>query len=236
MNTGQHNTFSTEATQKSGGTTKKQRTIDDTTTPTFNIKFKDDDKKRVTGPPLMKLSKQNQLPLLDKKMGASRARMLTPPAANELTEENTTTHMITHSRATHKALLTDHVSKKNSKIPGKSFPRLIGGLRKLEKMPKGKIVDPIAEGEKVLKQAKEVPKPTSKQADDKTPKSNVFIKCHSKVVAGYSEGKTKTNQDTVYLYGLVKDSKNCSLFGAFDGHGVQGHKVSQYLKSQLTGI
>lgn len=67
------------------------------------------------------------------------------------------------------------------------------------------------------------------------PKSTVLIKQFNKSVAGYSDGKTKTNQDTVFVNLTIKQSLNCALFGVFDGHGLQGHKVSQNLKANLLG-
>lgn len=233
MNIGQH-TISTEVTQGGNITPKQYRSIEDKKESHLDIRQDEKPKKGVMGQ-LAKLSKYNQLPILDKKGGVSRGRILTPPPENERTDEYTVSHMTTHTRATHKIPLTDQNSKKNSRMPGKSLPRLIGGLRKLEKMPKSKAVDPLADG-KLNKQQKALPKPASKPAEENTPKSNVFLRFHSKAMPGYSDGKIKINQDTVYCNSHVKDSKNSSLFACFDGHGVQGHKVSQYLKSQLTGI
>lgn len=55
----------------------------------------------------------------------------------------------------------------------------------------------------------------------------------AKTQAGFSEGKTKTNQDAIFYSCNLKSSPNCALFGVFDGHGVQGHKVSAFIKSNL---
>lgn len=233
MNIGQ-NTFNTEVARAGNSTSKKHRTNDENKESNINVTLEEKNKKGVLGQ-LSKLNKYKPLPLLDKKGGASRGRMMTPPPEDEPTEEQTTYQMITHTRETNKVPLSDLNSKKNSRHPGKSLPRLIGGLRKLEKMPKNKTIDPLSEN-KFEKQVKALPKSTSKQVEEKTSKTTVFLKFHSKTMPGYSDGKIKTNQDTVYCNGHVKESKNCALFAAFDGHGMQGHKVSQYLKSQLTGI
>ena len=55
----------------------------------------------------------------------------------------------------------------------------------------------------------------------------------AKTQAGFSEGKTKTNQDAIFYSCNLKSSPNCALFGVFDGHGLQGHKVSAYIKANL---
>lgn len=187
--------------------------------------------KKNTGP-LTRLSKINQLPLLEKR-GGSRARVVTPPPnANEVDEN--TAQLSTYSRATKKIPIPEYGHQKNNpRLPGKSLPRLAGGLRKLEKMPLGKALDPLV-NEKVAKN-KAIQKIT-KDVSEKVPNnSTVFVRQFNKTLAGYSEGKTKTNQDSVYANCHVKGSNNCALFAVFDGHGMQGHKVSQFLKTNLTG-
>lgn len=180
---------------------------------------------------LTKAFKYNGLPKLDKR-GASKQRGIhTPQPGRDLAEENTTTHMTVHSRATHKIPI--HENKKNQpthRNPHRSLPRIIGGPRKLEKMPKSKLVhmETDTNTEKDSKGS-----PTKGEAA--TSKSNVLLKQFNKTVAGYSDGKTKTNQDMVYVNLNIKNSHNCALFAVFDGHGLQGHKVSQNLKSNLTG-
>jgi hypothetical protein len=197
--------------------------------PTTPNDAESDHQKAVTGP-LTRVTKKNQLPILEKR-GGSRARVVTPPQANEADEN--TTQLSTYSRATKKVLLTDNGNGKQPRLPGKSLPRLVGGLRKLDKLAPGKALDPLVDG-KILKNPKGLPKPPGEPAE-KPPASSVFAKQFSKTLAGYSEGKTKTNQDSVYLNCRVKGSANCALFGVFDGHGMQGHKVSQMLKATLTG-
>jgi serine/threonine protein phosphatase PrpC len=49
--------------------------------------------------------------------------------------------------------------------------------------------------------------------------------------AGISHGQTKTNQDSVMVNKLRAKDKMLYLFGVFDGHGSDGHFVSQHVKS-----
>ena len=176
--------------------------------------------------------KYNGLPKLDKR-GASKQRVVhTPQPGKDNAEENTTTQMSTHSRATHKIPLSDATSRKtqvSQKNPHKSLPRIIGGPRKLEKMPKSKMVG-IETDQMTEKDAKL----STTKGDGNASKSAILLRQFNKSVPGYSDGKTKTNQDTVYVNINVKNFPNCALFGVFDGHGLQGHKVSQNLKSNLT--
>lgn len=75
-------------------------------------------------------------------------------------------------------------------------------------------------------------------ADDRhdgTFANDTFKEYYYQTMAGYSDGRTKTNQDTFYVNISVKRSASCSLFAVFDGHGPLGHKVSEFLKRQLTG-
>lgn len=196
------------------------------------------DKRSISGP-VPKFNRYNPLPTLDKK-GGSKARVITPPPSTpkEYSEENLTTQLSVHSRATNKipllGAIINHKSQSNSKQPNKSLPRLIGGNRKLEKIPKSKMIDPYIDP-KIEKSKGFLKGGDMHENQDKFIKSNVYLKCFSKTIPGFSEGKTKTNQDTIYVNGNIKGAKNCSLFAAFDGHGALGHKVSQYLKSCLTG-
>lgn len=196
------------------------------------------DKKGITGP-VPKFNRYNPLPNLDKK-GGSKTRVITPPPSTpkEYSEENLTTQLSIHSRVTNKIPLLgafiNHKAQSNSKQPNKSLPRLVGGNRKLEKIPKSKIIDPYIDP-KIEKSKGFLKGGDIHENNDKVSKSTVYLKCFSKTVPGFSEGKTKTNQDTIYVNGNIKGAKNCSLFAAFDGHGGLGHKVSQYLKSCLTG-
>ena len=66
--------------------------------------------------------------------------------------------------------------------------------------------------------------------------NQTFKEYYYQTMAGYSDGRTKTNQDAFYINTSLKNSSNCSLFAVFDGHGPLGHKVSEFLKKNLTGI
>ena len=46
----------------------------------------------------------------------------------------------------------------------------------------------------------------------------------------------KVNQDTYSTLRNFMNVKNFWFFGVFDGHGVNGHMVSDYLKKQLPGM
>ena len=178
--------------------------------------------------------KYNGLPKLENRGVPKQRAVHTPQPGRDLTEENTTTHMSTHSRATHKIPIVDSMPKKNqpgNRLPHKSLPRIIGGPRKLDKMPKSKIpgLDMDQNTDKETKIS------VAKGDVSSAPKSTVVIKQFNKSIAGYSDGKTKTNQDTVFVNTTIKQSLNCALFGVFDGHGLQGHKVSQHLKANLLG-
>ena len=98
-------------------------------------------------------------------------------------------------------------------------------------MPKSKIVGP--DSDQISE--KETKNSATKGESGTGGKSKVFIKQFNKSIPGYSDGKTKTNQDMVYMNQNIKNAQNCALFAVFDGHGLQGHKVSQNLKTNLTG-
>jgi hypothetical protein len=83
--------------------------------------------------------------------------------------------------------------------------------------------------------AEQKPKPKAKPSAAVVEKiSNMVVEnmC-AKSQAGFSEGKTKTNQDTTFSNISLKSSPNCALLGVFDGHGIQGHKVSGFIKNNL---
>lgn len=54
--------------------------------------------------------------------------------------------------------------------------------------------------------------------------------------AGRSDGRAKTNQDSFFIDTEIGGLKNFALFGVFDGHGFHGHKVSNYLVSNIRDI
>eukprot|EP01084_Bolivina_argentea_P141173 248109_1 len=70
-------------------------------------------------------------------------------------------------------------------------------------------------------------------------KSNLFKSYAMKTKVGVVPfNPNKVNQDRAIMLPVLPNSKNkAALFGVFDGHGMQGHDVSQYLtKKCLNGI
>lgn len=64
--------------------------------------------------------------------------------------------------------------------------------------------------------------------------SPLSIGYHS--IAGRSDGRAKTNQDAYYIDTELAESTGMSLFGVFDGHGFHGHRVSNFLVSNIRDI
>lgn len=64
--------------------------------------------------------------------------------------------------------------------------------------------------------------------------NNTFKEYYYQTMAGFSDGKTKTNQDAVSFYIGLSGNVNTSLFCVFDGHGMSGHRVSDYLRNNVT--
>lgn len=54
-------------------------------------------------------------------------------------------------------------------------------------------------------------------------------------MAGKDMGKAKTNQDSLFVHTDIGKDGSTALLGVFDGHGLEGHKVSNFLVSQLHG-
>ncbi len=65
--------------------------------------------------------------------------------------------------------------------------------------------------------------------------NETFTEYYYQTMPGFSDGRTKTNQDSFYVNISVHQSTKCSLYAVFDGHGPLGHKVSDFLKRNLTG-
>lgn len=49
-------------------------------------------------------------------------------------------------------------------------------------------------------------------------------------------GIPKINQDSYFFYDDFNNIKNLWLFGVFDGHGLNGHLVSKFIKGKIPGI
>jgi hypothetical protein len=54
-------------------------------------------------------------------------------------------------------------------------------------------------------------------------------------LAGRSEGKPKTNQDAYFVDTDLHGDPELPLLAVFDGHGLCGHKVAQFLAFNLKG-
>lgn len=59
---------------------------------------------------------------------------------------------------------------------------------------------------------------------------DVFSSLGYKSIAGMSEGVAKLNQDCIYVDSRVLQDPNVCLLGVMDGHGMQGHRVSGFLR------
>ena len=59
--------------------------------------------------------------------------------------------------------------------------------------------------------------------------------CFATSLAGKNEyGETKTNQDSYLILTKINNLTNYNVFAVFDGHGPEGHLVSQFLVSYFT--
>lgn len=104
--------------------------------------------------------------------------------------------------------------------PGHTAKVLLSGLRGKDQQHQQEELD------------KKKPKPKAQGAVESVSNMVLQSMC-AKSQAGFSEGKTKTNQDANFHSISLKASPNCALFGVFDGHGLQGHKVSAFIKQHL---
>lgn len=117
----------------------------------------------------------------------------------------------------------------------KSLPRL-GAGRKLEKMPKNKqVLTPENNNRKFAKNplGNENSRNVAHEDREKVSSSGLMMTVSHKTLAGFAEGRTKTNQDSIFVNSRLKNSNKAALFGAFDGHGTLGHRVSQFLVAKL---
>lgn len=56
-----------------------------------------------------------------------------------------------------------------------------------------------------------------------------------RTIPGKKNGVRKVNQDSAFYETCVLGFQNLALFGVFDGHGPQGHRVSRFLINNLLG-
>jgi hypothetical protein len=82
------------------------------------------------------------------------------------------------------------------------------------------------------------PVPKEKRAVSVLPEgvsiNNTFKEYYFQTMAGFSDGRTKTNQDSVLFRIGLSGNVNTSLFCVFDGHGINGHRVSDYLRNHIS--
>lgn len=75
---------------------------------------------------------------------------------------------------------------------------------------------------------------TGETTDTSSLQNITFKEYYFQTMPGFSDGRTKTNQDAYYINFAIRGSTQSSLFAVFDGHGPQGHRVSDFLKRALT--
>ena len=75
---------------------------------------------------------------------------------------------------------------------------------------------------------------TGETTDTSSLQNITFKEYYFQTMPGFSDGRTKTNQDEYYINFTLRGSNQSSLFAVFDGHGPQGHRVSDFLKRSLT--
>jgi serine/threonine protein phosphatase PrpC len=73
-------------------------------------------------------------------------------------------------------------------------------------------------------------------ASRRSESDRVFSSISFRSMAGMSEGISKVNQDAYFIDTTIGYNPNMSLIGCFDGHGMEGHRCSNYLKQNLAKI
>ena len=67
--------------------------------------------------------------------------------------------------------------------------------------------------------------------------TNMIKEYHGTSMAGTDDfGQTKINQDSYLILTKLNNFINYNVFAVFDGHGLQGHLVSQFLVKYFTGF
>lgn len=192
-----------------------------------------------TQPPT-RMNKYNPLPTLGRRT-ASRARLIPSTSTGnhsdaQIKDEETMTTVV-HSQVTQRLPISGALSKNLPaavRTVGKSLPRLGGNLKRLDKLNfKGKGLGTEEDG----REESYNPSPTHIEGEigGNHSVNGIILKHFAKTMPGYSEGKTKTNQDAIYVNLSIKDATNSAIFAVFDGHGTLGHRVSDFLKDKLTG-
>lgn len=137
-------------------------------------------------------------------------------------------------------IFSPHRSSVNKKlpnlVPGKKNITIISKSKSAQVFPPAvpESVTPGPEDSKPTINIK--PKPNQNPEKSLDPTLNVtFKEYYYMTMPGFSDGRVKTNQDAFYINISIKNSNQCSLYAVFDGHGPLGHKVSEFLKKNLTG-
>jgi hypothetical protein len=99
---------------------------------------------------------------------------------------------------------------------------------------KARSVERDKQREPVIKKTKDL-SPTTHNGVTQVASTRVFSAVGVSSIAGRSEGKPKTNQDAYFIDTDLHDDPDLPLLAVFDGHGLSGHKVSQFLASNLKG-
>lgn len=232
--------FDNQSPLLNGGTPKKSKKFEKLGGPAIDSELTKE-KAKVQASGVVRINKYNPLPSLDKRT-VSRQRLAATPGTSGQTENLkpedetavTTITTTTHSQVTSKQPIGGILRPlpNASKHLGKSLPKLTNG-RKLDRfnLAKGKMMD-YDDGKEELQLTNL--KKLDNVAGEGT-NNSLFIKTFSKTQPGFSEGKTKTNQDMVVAKLSIKESQNAALFAVFDGHGAFGHKVSGFLKEHVVG-
>ena len=84
------------------------------------------------------------------------------------------------------------------------------------------------------KEPKQKPGPTNGVIYINDTKVLESIGYHS--MAGRSDGRMKTNQDSFFIDTSINGDPQRALMAVFDGHGLQGHRISSYLVHNLRDI
>lgn len=83
--------------------------------------------------------------------------------------------------------------------------------------------------------------PRSKKIPSLTPIKDMtfgpfFNHIGAKSIPGYAKGIRKLNQDTFLISESISDEPELALLAVYDGHGMFGNRVSNFLKRKTKGI
>ena len=93
----------------------------------------------------------------------------------------------------------------------------------------------VKQADSVKSQAQKTTYFTAVSETKKDTANKTFIEYYFQTHPGFSDGRTKTNQDAIFIQVDFEQTDELSVFAVFDGHGTLGHKVSEFLKKALAG-